>query len=84
MKVLTKAVERLPDTWLEIHKPGPIRLHPNDPVESATRVKFQSWKCPVLVAPSGEIRYNNYEGNWGEISHLNKLKQVYGLEKLKI
>jgi len=83
LAVLEKAVQRIPDTRLEVHEPRPIKLYQKEPVEAVAQVKFNSWVYPVLVAPSGEIHYDNYEGCWGNISHLNKLKQVYGLEKAK-
>ena len=83
LKVLQKAVQRISDTRVEVHDPKPIRLYQKEPVESVAQVKFDSWTYPVLVAPSGEIHYDNYGGKWGDISHLNKLKQMYGLEKSK-
>jgi hypothetical protein len=83
LNVLQRAVERLADTRVEVHDPKPIKLYQKEPVLSVAQVKFVSWTYPVLVAPSGEIHYDNYSGKWGKISHLNKLKQMYGLEKSK-
>jgi hypothetical protein len=83
LNVLQRAVRRLADTRVEVHDPKPIKLYQQEPVLSVAQVKFASWTYPVLVAPSGEIHYDNYNGKWGEISHLNKLKQMYGLEKSK-
>ena len=83
LEVLETAVQRIPDTRLEVHEPKPIRLYQKEPMLSVAQVQFDSWTYPVLVAPSGEIHYDNYGGKWGDISHLNKLKQMYGLEKSK-
>ena len=83
LNILQKATARLTDTRLEIHEPRPIKLYQKEPVLSVAQVKFESWLYPVLVAPSGEIHYDNFNGKWGEIKHLNKLKQMYGLEKSK-
>lgn len=76
LKVLGKAVQRIPDTRLEVHDPKPIRLYQKEPVLSVAQVKFDSWTYPVLVALTGEIYYDNYGSKWGDISHLNKLKQM--------
>ena len=83
LEALEKAVQRISDTRLEVHEPKPIRLYQKEPMLAVAQVKFDSWTYPVLVAPTGEIHYDNYNGKWGDISHLNKLKQMYGIEKSK-
>ena len=83
LNVLQKATSRLTNTKLEVHAPIPIKLYQKEPILTIAQVKFESWVYPVLVAPGGEIHYDNYNGKWGDISYLNKLKQMYGLEKSK-
>jgi len=48
-------------------------------------VELPDWRYPVVCqVETGQIHYDNYEGRWGEQSHLNKLMQLYAVEKAKI
>jgi hypothetical protein len=49
-----------------------------------TKVILPNWRYPVCVTNNGEIIYDNYEGNWGDIKELNALKQRYAVEKTKL
>ena len=47
-------------------------------------VELPNWRYPVVCqTETGEIRYDNYEGRWGEQRHLDRLKQIYAVEKAK-
>ena len=48
-------------------------------------VELPDWVYPIVInTASGEIRYDNYNGRWGEQSHLDAFMQSYALEKAKI
>jgi hypothetical protein len=48
-------------------------------------VQLPDWRYPaVCQLDSGEIRYDNYKGRWGEQQHLDRFVQVYTVEKAKI
>jgi hypothetical protein len=48
-------------------------------------VELPHWQYPVVIdTASGEIRYDNFEGRWGEQKHLDALLQMYSVEKAKI
>ncbi len=48
-------------------------------------VQLPGWAYPAVVDPaSGEVRYDNYEGRWGERAHIDKFLQAYALEKAKL
>jgi hypothetical protein len=48
-------------------------------------VKFPGWLYPVVIdTRTGESRYDNYEGRWGEQKHLNSFMQAYAIEKARI
>ena len=34
--------------------------------------------------PGGAVRYDNYGGAWGELRHLERLTQIYAVEKASI
>lgn len=52
---------------------------------SGLLVKLPAWQYPVVVdTTSGEVRYDNYEGRWGEQKCLDALLQAYAVEKTKI
>jgi len=42
------------------------------------------WKYPaVFDLKTGECQFDNYEGSWGQESHLDSLKQGYAIEAAK-
>ena len=45
-------------------------------------VKFPQWQYPV-VFQDGKVFFDNFNGSWGDIKHLNALKQAYALEAAK-
>lgn len=45
-------------------------------------VQLPRWRYPVVCdTTAGMIHFDNYEGNWGEQSHLDRLIQRYAVEK---
>jgi hypothetical protein len=54
---------------------------------SATGLLLQlpGWTFPAVIdASSGTLRYDNYEGRWGEQQHLDHFLQMYSVEKAKL
>jgi hypothetical protein len=51
--------------------------------EEGIAISLPGWKYPVVIKEDGSVAYDNYNGNWGNIQELNKLKAFYGLEKAK-
>jgi hypothetical protein len=48
-------------------------------------VQLPDWRYPaVCQLETGEIRYDNYVGRWGEQQHLDAFLQAYAVEKTKI
>lgn len=48
-------------------------------------VQLPGWKYPVACnLETGQRRYENYEGHWGEQKHLNAFLEAYAVEKAKI
>ena len=44
-----------------------------------------SWEYPVVVDPTArQIRYDNYDSQWGEQKQLDRLLQAYAVEKSKL
>jgi hypothetical protein len=47
-------------------------------------VQFPGWQYPIVIDTlSGAVRYDNYEGRWGDQAHLNKFLQIYAVEKAR-
>ena len=47
-------------------------------------VQLPDWQYPVVIdTTSGEVRYDNFEGRWGEQKHLDAFLQAYAVEKVK-
>lgn len=48
-------------------------------------VKLPDWQYPVVCdLNSGQVRFDNYEGRWGDRKHLDRFLQTYAVEKAKI
>ena len=48
-------------------------------------VKLPDWRYPVVFnTGSGEAKYDNYNGRWGEQTQLDHFLQAYAVEKTKI
>ena len=45
-------------------------------------VQFPEWQFPIIIDPVlGKVSYDNYNGAWGSIDHLQKFTQMYAVEK---
>ena len=45
-------------------------------------VQLPDWRYPaVCQLDTGEIRYDNYGGRWGEQQHLDRFLQAYAVER---
>jgi hypothetical protein len=48
-------------------------------------VQLPGWNYPVVCELStGSLKFDNYNGNWGEQARLNEFLQAYAVEKTKI
>ena len=48
-------------------------------------VQLPGWLYPVVCdTQSGQLKYDNYGGRWGEQKHLNSFLQGYAVEKAKL
>jgi hypothetical protein len=45
-------------------------------------VRLPGWRYPVVAEPeSGMLKYDHYNGQWGDPGHLDRLLQAYAVEK---
>ena len=48
-------------------------------------VQLPDWVYPVVCdTATGQVRFDNFGGRWGEQKHLERLMQAYAVEKAKI
>ncbi len=48
-------------------------------------VHLPDWHYPVVIdTATGNIRYDNYEGDWGDQKHLHRFLQAYVVERSRI
>jgi hypothetical protein len=48
-------------------------------------VQLPDWLYPVVCdTASGQVKFDNFNGRWGDEKHLNKFLQSYAAEKVKI
>ena len=71
------------------------RLQLEMPVEGRARlfsgeatgliVILPNWRYPIVFdTRTGDVKYDNYNGRWGEHKHLDRFLQIYAVEKAKI
>ncbi len=84
----------------KLHDPAAVaaacrRLGLAEPVHGTARlysgeatgllVQLPGWQYPAVIDPAaGVIRYDNFGGRWGDPQHLDRLVQMYSVEKTKI
>lgn len=48
-------------------------------------VQLPGWQYPAVIdTKTGVVNYDNYEGQWGDQTHLHKFLQLYAVEKAKL
>lgn len=62
---------------------GTARLYSGE--ATGLLVQLPGWQFPIVIdALSGTIRFDNFEGRWGEQTQLDKFVQLYSVEKAKL
>lgn len=72
-------------TRLQLEPPthGTFQLYNSE--ETGCGVRLHDWKYPVVCKlESGEIRYDNFNGHWGNAQRLDEFTQLYSVEKTKL
>ena len=48
-------------------------------------VQLPGWRYPTVIDTlTGAVRYDNFEGIWGEQQHLDRFMQLYAVEMTKL
>jgi hypothetical protein len=48
-------------------------------------VRLPGWTYPAVVdLATGEVRFDNFEGRWGDRAHLDRFLQLYAVELVKL
>ena len=71
--------------WLKLPEPveGVHRLFGGE--VSGLGVQLPDWRYPVVCdTASGQVRFDNYGGRWGEQAWLDRFLQAYAVEKAKV
>jgi hypothetical protein len=77
---ISAACQRL---QLEAPTHGTVKLFSDS--ATGTIVKLPAWRYPaVFDTQSGQARFDNFEGRWGEQHQLDRFLQGYAVEKTKI
>lgn len=78
---IAAACQRL---WLPAPVHGSAQLFAG---QSATgyQVQLPGWRYPLVCdVASGNLRFDNFGGRWGEQQHLERFLQAYAVEKTRI
>ena len=64
-------------------RPGQPRLAEATITEAL--VSLPGWNYPAVIdTESGEVRFDHYEGKWGDPKEMDRLLQAYAVEKTKL
>ena len=48
-------------------------------------VKLPGWRYPMVCdLTSGQLKYDNYQGHWGDRQELDRFLQAYAIEKARL
>jgi hypothetical protein len=62
---------------------GTVKLFSGE--ATGLQVQLPGWQYPAVIDTStGEVKYDNYNGAWGNSDHLTKFLQLYAVERAKI
>jgi hypothetical protein len=77
---VTAACQRLK---LAAPVPGTAKLFSGE--ATGLLVQLPGWQFPAVIDTlTGAVRYDNYEGHWGEETQLHRFLQAYAVEKAKL
>ncbi len=52
---------------------------------SGLLISLPGWKYPAVIdTATGQVRFDNFEGRWGEQQHLDRFLQAYAVERAKL
>jgi len=52
---------------------------------SGLLLQLPGWVYPAVIdLPTGQVRYDNFEGRWGEQSRIDAFLQAYAVEKARL
>ena len=52
---------------------------------TGTIVQLPGWQYPVVCdTATGQLKYDNFNGHWGEQAHLDRFLQMYAVERAHI
>lgn len=81
LQTLQKAIEALKASGMEVSLPNGLTPKKVDLFENkvdGVAVKLPNWSYPVVVnTETGNLHYDNYNGQWGKQIELDKLLQEY-------
>ena len=72
MEVLKASVVELFGKWI-----GPGTHHLYDGAQVGTGFQLLNWLFPIVIKADGTLAYDDYNGRWGNVQDLTKLKQCY-------
>ena len=53
--------------------------------ETGLAIQLPGWQYPIVCqTDSGSVKFDNYNGHWGEQKHLDAFLQGYAVEKAKL
>ncbi len=84
-EVRDEAAIRAACTRLQLSSPEHKTVRLFSATATGLCVQLPGWQYPLVCETnSGKVSYDNYNGAWGEQSHLNRFLQGYAVEKAKI
>lgn len=80
MKALERACKRINAQFCGR---GFVKFY-DDTEVGGTVIYLPDWKYGIVIQANGDVCYDNYEGEWGDMAELLKLKRYYAVEAAKV
>lgn len=62
---------------------GTVKLYSGE--ATGLIVQLPEWQYPVVIdTASGDVRYDNFNGSWGDQKQIDRFLQMYAVERTKL
>ncbi len=70
---------------LKLHEPRQATVTLFNTEVTGLAVQLPQWTFPIVCdIHTGEVKYDNYGGRWGQQCHLDQFLQAYAVEKARL
>ena len=77
MDTLRKALSKLDFVIKAITETHDVDLYDRTLKDALAEIELKGWKYPIAVDATGNLVYDDYKGNWGNVDDVHEINQEY-------